>query len=162
MPLNLDRLDLKLLMQLQGNARISNQEISRRIHLSANAIKARIKRLEDDGYIEKYVTVLSKSKFNRKLECLTGISLKYNNYGNLLTFLECIKDVPQVCRCYHVNNIFDFILHIVAKDVKDYHNCLINILSRVNCVSSTTPFIIFNEIEGPSIIDLTQFLKRFK
>jgi len=162
MPLNLDKIDLKLLMQLQSNARISNQEISRKIHLSPNAVKARIKRLEDEGYIEKYVTVLSKSKFNRNLECLTGVTLEYNNHSNLARFLDYVKDIPQVDRCYHVNNVFDFILHIVAKDVKDYHNCLIGMLSKVNCVSRTTPFIIFKEIEGANTIDLTEFLKRFK
>lgn len=162
MALRLDKLDLKLLMHLQNNARMSTQELSRRIHLSANAVSARIKRLEDDGYIEKYITVLSKSKFNRNLECFTGVRLEYNNHSSMQSFLDSISDVPHVYHCYHVNNIFDFILHIVAKDIKDYHDCLNNILSRISCLSRTTPFIVFNEIEGTQKVDLASLIKRFK
>lgn len=162
MSFKLDKLDLKLLMYLQSNARITIQELSRKIHLSANAVSARIKRLEDDGYIEKYVTVLSKSKFNRNLECFTGIRLEYNNYSSLLSFLECIRDVPHVYHCYHVNHIFDFILHIGAKDVRDYHDCITKIMARMNCSGRATSIIIFSEMGGGRKIDLTYLLRRFK
>lgn len=160
MSFKLDKLDLNLLMHLQNNARMSTQEISRKIHLSANAVSARIKRLEDDGYIEKYITVLSKVKFNRNLECLTGVRLEYNNHSSLKDFLECIRKVPQVYHCYHVNHIFDFILHIVATDVKDYHECLTDMMSKIKCSGRITPFIIFSQIEGTSIVDLTLLTKR--
>lgn len=160
MPFRLDKLDLNVLMQLQNNARISAQEISRRIHLSANAVTARIRRLENEGYIKQYTTILNNAMVNRKLECITGVRLMQNNNAHMNAFLTAVKSIPEVYCCYHVNSMFDFMLHIVAIDVQDYH-CFTKTLSEINCVSRITPLIILNEMDRPNVVDLSHLFSRF-
>lgn len=157
----LDEIDIKLLFHLQKGARISAQEISKRIHLSANAVSARIRRLEDQGYIKQYVTILNKNMINKNVVSFTGITLHQNGNGNLSSFLEFVKDVPEVCNCYHVNETFDFLLYIVVTDIQDYHNFLINKLSLLGCVSNIKTFFVLKEIGTAHMIDLTPLMSRF-
>ncbi|WP_316818921.1 Lrp/AsnC family transcriptional regulator [Pedobacter nyackensis] len=155
MAFKLDKFDLNLLVQLQKNARISAREISHKIHLSASAVSARIRRLESDGYILRYITILNKSMVNKNLVCFTGVRLSQNNNENLAYFAEQIKDIPEVYNCYHVNEMFDFLLHMVAKDMQDYHHFLINTLSNINSVCNITTFFVLSEMEDAHNVDLS-------
>jgi Lrp/AsnC family transcriptional regulator, leucine-responsive regulatory protein len=157
----LDEIDIKLLFHLQKSARISAQEISKKIHLSANAVRARIRRLEDQGYIKQYATVLNKNMINKKLVSLTGITLHHNGNGNLLSFLEFVKETPEVGICYHVNETFDFFLYVVVADIQDYHDFLINKLSLIDCVSKIKSFFVLDEIGTAHMIDLSPLMNRF-
>lgn len=157
----LDEIDIKVLFHLQKGARISIQEISKKVHLSANAVSARIRRLEDQGYIKQYATILNKNMINKKLVSFTGITLHHNGNGNLSSFLEFVKDVPEVCNCYHVNETFDFLLYIVVTDMQDYHNFLINKLSLIDCISKIKTFFVLEEIGTAHMIDLTPLMNRF-
>lgn len=162
MSLELDRIDINILNILQKNARTSDTEISRKIHLSPNAVSVRIKRLEDDGYIGHYTTVLNKSKVNRNLECFTGINLTQNNYQTVISFLKCINSMPEVYRLYWINSMFDFLIHIVSIDVEDYYDLLVNKITKINCVKNATPLIVFNEMAGLNMIDLSHILRPLK
>lgn len=162
MALKLDQIDISILAHLQKNARISDKDISRNIHLSPNAVAARIKRLEDENYIQHYTTVLNKSKVNRNLECFTGINLTQNNYQTVNAFLKFVNGIPEIYRFYRINSMFDFLLHIVSIDIQDYHHLLIDKLTKINCVSSATPFVVLNEAKSLNIIDLSHLFKRFE
>lgn len=155
MPFDLDKFDLKLLMQLQKNARVNIKDISNKIYLSANAVSARIKRLEMEGYIQQYVTILNKSMLGRNLVCFTGVNLVQNNNEHLTLFIESIKGVPEIYNYYHVNGMFDFLLHIVIRDMPDYHRFLLRNLSSINCVYSVRTFFVLSEMEGAHKIDLS-------
>ncbi len=157
----LDEIDVKLLFHLQKGARISAQEISKKIHLSANAVSARIRRLEAEGYIKQYATVLNKNMINKKLVSFTGITLHTNANGNLGSFLSSVKEFSEVCNCYHVNETFDFLLYIVVTDMQDYHSFLINKLSLIDCVSKIKTFFVLEEIGTAHMIDLTPLMNRF-
>ncbi|MFA4869170.1 MAG: Lrp/AsnC family transcriptional regulator [Pedobacter sp.] len=161
MPLELDKLDINILTQLQNNARISDKQISRIIHLSPNAVTTRISHLENDGYILQYTAILNKAKINKNLECFTGVNLTNNNYHNVTTFLKNIKRIPEVYNFYRINSVFDFLIHIVAVDLNDYHNLLINKLSSLHCVRDTTTFVVLNEMEGGHSLDLSHLFERF-
>lgn len=160
MTFNLDKYDLKVLSHLQDNARVTIKEISNRVFLSANAVSTRIERLETCGCIKQYMTILNKSMFNKNLECFTGVSLAQNNNEKLIYFTECIKKLPEVYNYYHVNGTFDFLLHIVARDMNDYHNCLLNTLSNINGVYKITTFFVLSEMEGVPKIDLNYLFNK--
>jgi Lrp/AsnC family leucine-responsive transcriptional regulator len=146
MPLkNLDEIDFKILFHLQRNARISIQEISEKIDLSPSAVGVRVKQLEEDGYIKNYQAILNIPKMNRKLVSFTGISLQENCNYNLVSFLELVKGMPEVCNCYHISGMFDFLLHIAVKDMQDYHDCLVNTLCTLDCIKEVRTFFVLDE-----------------
>lgn len=161
MAFKLDKFDLNILTRLQNNARMSAREISHKIHLSASAVSARIRRLENDGYILQYVTILNKTMVNKNLVCFTGVRLAQNNNENLTSFAERIKEIPEVYNCYHVNGMFDFLIHIVAKDMKEYRHFLINTLSNINCVCKITTFFVLSEMENGHKVDLSHLFEDF-
>lgn len=161
MPFNLDELDLKILFHLQQNARLSAQDIARKIHLSPNSVSVRRRRLEEKGYIKEYVTILDKSMLNRKLMTFTGVRLINNSSFNLESFMEFVKCLPEVINCYHVNGMFDFFLHIVATDMHDYHNFLVHKLAEFGNVRRQETFFILNEMGGGHAIDLMHLRSRF-
>ncbi len=156
---NLDEIDIKLLFHLQKCARISAQEISKKIHLSANAVSARIRRLEDQGYIQQYVTVFDKNMINKKVITFTGVTLHHNVRDNLLSFAEFIKGIPEVCNFYHLNETFDFLLHIVVTDMQDY-KLVHKKLSLIDCVSNIKTFMVLSEIGTSNMIDLSPLMNR--
>lgn len=155
MAFDLDRFDVNILKELQSNARLSIKEISNRVYLSANAVSSRIIRMEVGGCIKQYITILNKSMVGRNLECFTGVSLAQNNKENLVYFTDCMKKVPEIYNYYHVNGMFDFLLHIVARDMQDYHNILVNTLSKTNCIYRVNTFFVLSEMEGGHKIDLS-------
>lgn len=162
MAFKLDEIDVKLLSQLQNNARVSVKEISRKIHLSPNAVSARIKRLEDTDYIKGYVAILNKDKIERKLESFTGISLHQNNNFNLVSFLDSVKDIPEICSCYLVNGMFDFVLRIAVNDMEEYRKCMVNTLSKIESISEIRTFFVLDEIGSDYIVDLTHLMRKFR
>jgi Lrp/AsnC family leucine-responsive transcriptional regulator len=159
MPNNLDEKDVKLLVQLQKNARASIHEISRRIHLSPNAVRARIRKLENKGYIKQYVTVLNKKMVDRRLMSITAISLA-NNSENIKSFLEFLKGIPEVSLCHQVSGEYDFFLHIIAVDMPDYHNFLVNKLAKFRNINAIMSFFVLNEMGSGYSVDLTHLLRR--
>ncbi|SMD16519.1 Lrp/AsnC family transcriptional regulator [Pedobacter nyackensis] len=160
MPHNLDEKDIKVLSQLQKNARASAHEISRRTHLSPNAVRARIRKLENKGYIKQYVAVLNRKMLDRRLMSITGISLASNSSENLKSFLEFINRVPEVSLCHHVSGTYDFLLQIFAIDMKDYHNLLVNKLGAFGEINGTFSFFVLNEVGTGHFVDLTHLLRR--
>lgn len=155
MAFELNKIDIKILNLLQKDARISDKEISRKIHLSSNAVSVRISRLEEEGYIEQYVTILNKARVNRNFECFTGINLTENNYQTVTLFERYIDNIPEIYRVYRINSTFDFLLHIVTVDIQNYHHLFVNELATISCVKSVTPLIVLNEAPGFNIIDLS-------
>lgn len=137
MALNLNEKDVRILTLLQENARISDRNISRKIHLSPNAVSLRVNRLEDESYIQQYTTVLNKSKLNLNLQCFAGINLKQNNFQTV---------------------VYDFFLHIVSIDIHDYHRLFVNKLANLQCISSLTTFVVLNE-GGSNVIDINHSVK---
>lgn len=162
MSLKLDKIDLNILDQLQRNARVSIKEISRKIHLSSNAVTGRIKRLEDDGYIQRYTTVLNNTMVDKSLECFTAINLTENNHQTAASFLTYLNSIPEVYEFYRLNCVYDFFLRIITVDIYDYQNILINKLSKLNCVSGTKTFMVLSDMTGSNIVDLSHLLKRLR
>jgi Lrp/AsnC family leucine-responsive transcriptional regulator len=159
MPLNLDERDVKILCQLQQNARISVAELSNLVHLSRSAVSERIKRLETIGYIHAYAAILNKPKINKNLVSFTGIRLHSNTQGNLSSFLNEIKGSPELSNCYRINGMFDFLLHIVVADMEEYRNYLTHNLSEIENVSAIQTFFVLDESHGDHQVDLRYLLK---
>jgi len=115
-----DRMDLRILNQLQHDASLSNAELAERIGLSANACWRRTKRLEDSHVIRKRVALLSQGQLNLDVTVFVGIKTNEHNDKWLATFAEGIKAIPEVVEFYRMSGDTDYLLKIVAKDIDDY------------------------------------------
>lgn len=139
-----------------NNARMTNEELAKKIHKTVATVRNRIKRLENLGYIKSYVTVLQLNKVNKNLVSFTTVSLSSNSEEYLTLFRESIKSYGEVVNCYHISGVVDFILHIVVTDMLEYQKCYTKIcnIAKVDRVSS---FFVLNMEEGR--IDLSNLQK---
>lgn len=98
----IDAIDKDILRMLQENAHITNREISLELHLTTTPVHERIKRLEKDGYIKKYVALLNKEKLEKGLTVFCNVSLKQHTNENGKKLVQEIQSIPEVVECYNI------------------------------------------------------------
>jgi len=127
----LDDVDIRILQLLQKNCRLTNKEIGEKLHKTASPINSRIKRLEDDGFIKGYIAILDQDKIERGLMALTHVQLLNHSEESLNHFEAEICKFEEVLECYHMSGKYDFVLRIAVRDLKVYHDFLMNRLFKL-------------------------------
>ena len=127
----LDSIDLKILDLLQENARITIKEISNQLNLSTTPIFERIKKLEKQGVIDRYIAILSPDKLGKKLNAFANISVKDHSKNAVETFVERIITFPEVMECHYVTGTSDFLIKVLVEDIEKYNLFVLEKLSAV-------------------------------
>ena len=144
----LDSTDLDILRCLQQNARLTTKELAARVHLSTTPVFERLKRLERNGFIQKYVAVLDAEKLNMGFVVFCSVKLKQMNREVARTFVSIIKDIPQVAECYNVSGEYDYLLKIHAPDMKYYNQFILNVLGTIDSIGSILSTFVMKEIKN--------------
>jgi Lrp/AsnC family leucine-responsive transcriptional regulator len=116
----LDRIDLSILRCLQNDGRLSNVELSGRVNLSAAQCWRRVQALERYGLIASYTAVLNREELAFGVLAFANISFDKAQHRKLADLLRVIKDCPEVLECHSVTGDYDYLLKIVARDLKSY------------------------------------------
>ena len=130
LPDDLDKIDWQILQLLESNARMTIKEIADKVHLSTSPVHDRIKKLEQSGIIQQYVTLLNAAKVNKGLWVICYVSLKQHNKSAGLKFIKAIQTMPEVKECYNISGEFDFMLKVAVKDMEAYYDFHVNKLSE--------------------------------
>jgi len=117
----INRIDLKILTILQKNARITNQQLAEQVHLSASACLSRVKRLENEGLLKRYVTEIDLEKLAPHVEAFAEITLESHFPEDFERFDDALEKVDQVTDCYKISGAYDYLLKFVCTDVKAYN-----------------------------------------
>lgn len=147
MATKLDATDIKILQALQANARMTNKELASKVHLSPSPVYERLKRLENEGYIKKYTTVLDAEKLNMGFIVFCSIKLSRLNTEIADDFTTRIKSIPEVTECYNISGEYDYLLKIHAPDMKYYNHFILNVLGRIESLGSIQSSFVMNEIK---------------
>ncbi len=140
---NLDITDLRLLKILQNDAKLTTKEIAARVNLSPTPVYERIKRLEKEGFIEKYIAIVNAEKVGKGLTVFCNITLKEHTKEIGNKFVKDIVALKEVVECYNISGDYDFLLKIMINDMKDYQSFVINELGSVkNIGSAHSTFVI--------------------
>jgi DNA-binding Lrp family transcriptional regulator len=116
----LDRIDRKILVALQTDARLTNQALSERVALSPSACLARVRRLEREGVIQGYHARLDPFTLGIGLVLYADITLDGHTPADLARFEEAIVALPQVVEASHVTGEFDYVLKVVVADMAEW------------------------------------------
>lgn len=135
--MNLDGIDLKILSELSEDARVGLSLISSKVNLSIPAVSERIKKLEKNGYIEKYTVILNPEKFNKTLTCFTFITLRYSE-GELESFREFVKSNPDIIECHLITGEYEYVLKIVTDNPESLGNLLDSLRKSADVLTSST------------------------
>ena len=117
----INKIDLKILSILQTNARITNQQLAEQVHLSASACLSRVKRLESEGVLKRYITEIDLNLLAPHVEAFTEVTLENHFPADYKSFEASISNVSEVTDCYKISGAYDYLLKIVCTDVKSYN-----------------------------------------
>lgn len=143
----LDKTDLQILRILQENSRLTTKELAARVHLSTTPVFERLKRLENDGIIKRYVAVLDAGKLNRGFVVYCCVKLIRLNRGIAFDFVRVMRNIPEVTECYNISGEYDYLLKVHAPDMKYYQEFIINVLGTIDSLGSLTSMFVMDEIK---------------
>lgn len=143
----LDRYDLKILAELQHDARISNQDLAERIGLSPSPCSRRVKQLEDEGYIVRQVALLDRKKLGLTLTAYVLIGMDRHTPERFEHFQQTIRQHPEVVECCVITGMeADILIKVVVEDMDHYQAFLLGNLTRIEGVSSVRSSFVLNQV----------------
>ena len=154
----LDQIDLRILLNLQSNGRMTNLELSRRVGISAPPCLRRVRVLEETGYITGYHAAINGSMLNYKETFFALVGLNSQAQNVLLDFEEHMARWSEVRECHMIRGGGDFLLKVVARD-KAHRDTLTMDITEAKHVSKVTTFETIRtsqELPGVPIDDLPE------
>lgn len=144
---SIDATDLQILRELQRNARLTTKELAARVNLSTTPVFERVKRLERDGIIDRYVAVLNAEKLNQGF--VVFCQVKMNRLGRDIAadVNRTVKDIPEVTECYNISGQYDYLLKIHAPNMKYYQEFVLNVLGTIPHLGSLESTFVMDEIK---------------
>jgi Lrp/AsnC family transcriptional regulator, leucine-responsive regulatory protein len=152
--LNLDPIDLKLLELLQQSGKLTTKDIAEQVNLSPTPVYERIKRMEKEGIIKKYVALVEAEKVGIGLIIFCDISLKEHTKEIGYQFVQDIMASKYVCECYNVSGDYDFRLKVMVKDIKHYQDFVFNDLGSIKNIGSTHSTFVMGVIKHDYAVPL--------
>ncbi|MFT4024435.1 MAG: Lrp/AsnC family transcriptional regulator [Flavihumibacter sp.] len=149
-----DEIDTRLLKLLAEDAHITMKELAAKVNLSVSPVFERVKRLEADGYIKKYIALIDAEKLNYGLIIFCNIRLKQHDKGIGRQFVTDIMKLNEVVECYNISGDYDFLLKVYAKDMKHYQDFVFNKLGSVKSIGSTHSTFVMCENKNTHNINL--------
>lgn len=132
----LDRTDKTIIQALQKNGRIQNNDLAKEIGLSPSSCLRRVKILEEAGVIQNYTTVVDPQKIGLQLILFSRIWLVGQDAETIDTFIEAMKELPQVMECYIILGECDAMLKVVVTDLESYRKFQSAHLTKKNGITS--------------------------
>jgi len=153
---SLDAPSIKILHELQKNARISSNELAEKIGMSASPCWRRQKELEDNGYIVRYTALVDRRKLGLSVVCLLHISLLRHAEGAVQHFEEAMRLRPEVVECYETTGSSDYMGKVEGADIDAYHDFLHNVLVKLPGVSQINTSVALREVKYETALPLSQ------
>ncbi len=150
----LDRIDRKILRELQTNARISNAELARRVNLSATPCAERVKALETTGYIQAYRAKLDHQLLNLELLVFVEISLTKTSPDVFDEFREAVRKLPMVLECHLVSGNFDYLIKARVADMAAYRELLGETILTLPGVNESRTYVVMEEIKETQVLPI--------
>jgi Lrp/AsnC family leucine-responsive transcriptional regulator len=141
----LDETDLGILKLLEKDGRFSHKAIAYELHRTITPIHARIRRLQQEGYIKRFTAILDAKKVGRGLTAYTQVMLKAHSSNSLKNFMSEAAKIPEIMECYHMTGAFDFLLRIAIRDMEEYNHLLVEKLSNLPEVANMQSFFVISE-----------------
>ena len=151
---SLDAVDLKILRYLQNDGRMSLAELADKVGLSASPCLRRIRMLESDGIIARYVAVLDQGKVGLPVSVFVSIKLESQRVQALERFNKAIAKWPEVLECYLMTGPRDYLLRIVVADLSAYERFLKQKLTKVDGIASIESSFALEQVKYSHVLPI--------
>jgi DNA-binding Lrp family transcriptional regulator len=151
---NLDEKDLALLQYLQQDARITNTELARRVDLSPPGLQRRVRKLEESGIIERYVTLVNREALGFDMLCFVQVTLQRHEPQANQGFKEAVQSMSEVMECHHITGEYDYLLKVAVRNRKHLEEFLLNSLTPVPGMDKLRTSLVLREVKTTTAVPL--------
>jgi Lrp/AsnC family leucine-responsive transcriptional regulator len=144
---SLDRIDLTILDTLQKDGRISNSDLAKKVHLSASPCLDRVRRLEKEGYIERYRAVLNSIKLNYGMSAFIQVTLDRTTSDVFEKFKVEVVKIKEVVECHMIAGGFDYLLKLRFSDMDAYREVL-GMIIELPAISQTHTYVVTENVKA--------------
>ncbi|MFK7965183.1 MAG: Lrp/AsnC family transcriptional regulator [Burkholderiaceae bacterium] len=150
----LDPIDLRLLIELQANARISNVSLAEKVNLSPSACLARVRTLESSGVINRYVTLLDPASVGLGISVFIHITLERQTENELSAFEAAMRENPDVMECYLMTGDSDYLVRVVVPDLPALERFIVARLSKTAGVANIRSSFTLKQVKYQTALPL--------
>ncbi len=150
--MQLDGYDVKLLNALQQAGRSTAAELARAARLSPSQCQRRVKRLEENGVIRRYVALLDAEHLGLEVMAIVSVSLAGQSPGQAEAFHAVVRDRPEILECYMVSGEADYVLKVVAADLKGFSEFLLTHLLALPAVAGVRSNILLDSLKASTAL----------
>ncbi len=138
----LDRIDVRILAELQRNGRITNVELAEQVNLSPSPCLMRVKKLQQAGYITGYTAQIDMAKLGETLTVFTEFTLKNHRQIDFARFQEALEKVDCCVECHLVSGGYDYLAKFVTSSIADYQNIIEALIDRNVGIDKYFSFVV--------------------
>ena len=155
MPYTLDNTDRRILRVIQEEARVSNSELAERVGLSPSPCWRRVRTLEENGVIERYVTLVNAKAVGLPINVFATVTLEKQAESALELFEKAVKKRPEVMECNLMTGEFDYLLRVVVPDLAAYERFLMDHLTRIKGIASIKSSFSLKQVSYKTALPLS-------
>ena len=141
----MDAIDRQIIAILRENCRVSNSQIAEEVHLSIPAVGERIRKLKDNGYINKFTIRLNREKTGQTLQAFIFVTL--NSPGFIEPFLRKVREEVAVLACHHLAGEYDYLLKVAVAGTTDLENLISDVIKKIKGVVRTNTMIVLSTVK---------------
>ena len=150
----LDQIDRRILRALLANARLSMVALGEQVGLSKTPVTARVRRLEEAGYIRGYRAELDAGKLGLEHVAFVEVRLSDTREAALQAFNAAIREIPEVEACHMIAGGFDYLVKVRTSNVRDYRRVLGEKISQLPHIASTSTYVSMESVLDQGAVNL--------
>jgi len=143
----LDPFDLKLLAQVQRDARASAEDLGAAVGLSGSAVLRRLKRLRETGVIDREVAVVAIDKVGSRLRIIASVELERERADQLSSLVELLQERPEIQQAYYISGDADLLLIVIVPEISHYDRLTAELVSKHPMIKRITTSVVFRELK---------------
>ncbi|WP_346891621.1 Lrp/AsnC ligand binding domain-containing protein [uncultured Roseibium sp.] len=143
----LDRYDRQILDILSSEGRLPVTDLARRVGLSKTPCQTRLKRLQDEGYIQGFRAVLNPQKLGKEHVAFTEVTLSDTREAALKAFNAAVQKIPEIEQCHMIAGSFDYLLKVRTANMQSYRKILGETITALPHVSNTSTYVTMEAVK---------------
>jgi len=154
MTYTLDKKDSTLLEHIQNNARLTNAELGKLVNLSPSGVQKRLRKLEENGIVERYATMLNRKRLGYDLLVFVKVIIQGHTTKLIAEFDNAIREMPEVLESHRIIGDADYLLKVVVRDREQLDHFLMEQLLSLDSVARVSSYLVLKEVKETTNIGL--------
>lgn len=141
-PRKLDRIDVRILAELQKNGRITNVELAEAVNLSPSPCLSRVKKLQSAGYISGFSAQINSAKIGATMTVFTEVTLRNHRQIDFARFQQAVERIEACVECHLISGGYDYLLKFVTARIGDYQSIMEGLLDKDLGIDKYFSFVV--------------------